>query len=321
MSLPKRVIHLTDRGRETSLFFWTKWKGCGRRAYFSEQAYIGDAGEGSFIGSQNSRAAIGTMTHALLELHFRGEDILSFAPSFATDLDPPPPWSLDGSLESTAAIVVATWFIKKFPRRVFGEIVSVDSAVSDYRREDLDRVVWIGGAASTRVWTDGEAESPIVIEPRLTRHQDLICRLGQAEADELSGLTGAVFLPGLHVFDWKTTDYASRGDRYDDGLDVSSYRHLARINFARHNEPVFFTYFLIPIGKGAEAKPSAAPIPMGTEDQPGLDAQRVNNLVRESIAHRSAALSLHPQGLVDVSYCRDRYGNTCPYYLGKCDRT
>lgn len=307
MSLPKRIIHLTDRGRETSLFFWTKWKGCGRRAYFSEQAYIDDAGEGSFIGSQSSRAAIGTMTHALLELHFRGEDILSFAPSFVTDLDPPPPWSLDGSVEATAAIVVATWFVKKFPRRVFGEIVSVDSAVSDYEEEELPAF-----DSGTRL---------LIIQPRLTRHQDLICRLGLAEADELSELTGAVFLPGLHVFDWKTTDYASRGDRYDDGLDVSSYRHLARINFARHNEQVFFTYFLIPIGKGAEAKPSAAPIPMGTEDQPGLDAQRVNNLIRESIAHRSAALSLHPQGLADVSYCRDRYGNTCPYYLGKCDRT
>jgi hypothetical protein len=283
------IYELRDRGKEKSLWYHQKWKGCGRRAVISQALYDADENEGSFIGSLSGASAIGTLVHAYIELHFRGYDVANEPVEFtAPRLEQLPTWA-QCSEEYVKARDIGLWFAQKFSPRLFGEILSIDQALS------------LGGDS-------------------LIRHNDIVFRLNEAEAAELGQVTETIWLPGLHAVDWKTTDYAKRGERYGDALDSASYRELARVNFARHNEPVYFTYFLIPYSKAKVAKPEAIPVPMGTEDKPGMDRKRIEWMIKEGEIMRRAALELHPDGLPDVSKCRDIYGKTCPHYLTRCNR-
>lgn len=283
------IYELRDRGKEKSLWYHQKWKGCGRRAVISQALYDADENEGSFIGSLSGASAIGTLVHAYIELHLRGYDIAHEPVEFtAPGLEQLPTWATPDSEEYVKARDIGLWFAQKFPPRLFGEILSIDQALS--------------------------------LGDSLIRHNDIVFRLNEAEAAELGQVTETIWLPGLHAVDWKTTDYAKRGERYGDALDSASYRELARVNFARHNEPVYFTYFLIPYSKAKVAKPEAIPVPMGTEDEPGMDRKRIEWMIKEGEIMRRAALELHPDGLPDVSKCRDIYGKTCPHYLTRCNR-
>jgi hypothetical protein len=358
MTITRDKIIIHERSRELSKAFWKDWNQCSRKAVLSEREWRRGV-EGAFVANASESAGIGILVHSFNEyaLTFGVNALRGFLQDpvveHATlDIEDYPEWLVPTSQAFAKAVAIARWFWSSFDPSDFGEVLTFEAplalCVGDIKdkthREGVRAAVEAVGVQNFP-WTmySRNEQEPVEREPSelmdnppvIIRHPDIIIRLTETQAENLTEAAAAawhkkrgedepsgshIFHAGLHVFDWKTTGNVANLASYVDIFDQATYRELARVNFAKSDEHVYFHYFGIPFGTGQTPNPSVFIRSAGRETVPGSDQEQIVAAVLHAAHQRRYALTVDPDGVPDNGHaCYDKYNKPCRHMSTSCN--
>jgi hypothetical protein len=352
----KSVIIIRERERELSKDFYKAWTQCSRKGVLNVRQWK-QGGKGNFVASASDRAGIGILLHAYNEyalkfgvdalMDFMDDGVIRHESLAEEDY---PVWLSPLSIPFAQAKALARWFWQAFEPASFGTVLAfedplalvADDFMDDAIRDAMTQVQREFGTAefawrfvNRTLGTDGIGDfAPGDLRPSppvIIRHPDIVLRLDEESAARLTDQVaraqhkdgGAhIFEPGLHVFDWKTTDYPSSINNYVDMFDQATYRALAERNFAEPGEPVYFHYFGLPYGrsKSDAITPSVYIRTAGRETIPGNDLDVIAAAVLHAAHVRRYALNVSPDGVPENGVtCYDKWNHPCTHMGSRCD--